>query len=684
MHEKGTAPMSAGATNPVQTVLIIDDDPTNLAVLSDQLEQCGLGVAIARDGAEGLERAKRARPDLILLDIVMPGMNGIETCRRLKSDESTREIPVIFKTSLSETPDKVAGFEAGGVDYITTPFQVEEVLARVRTHLELSRLRVELEKRVEERTTELRLASELLRLELAERRRSEDVLRKSEKRFAKIFQANPAAIAITRISDGRFVDVNDSLVRLLGYARDELIGRGTLELGIWIDPEDRGRVVELLKTGESVHDREVLLRAKDGQVLTTRYTAELVELEDEPCMLSLVSDITGRKEAEEEHARLEVRFLQAQKLESVGRLAGGVAHDFNNLLTVISGYSDMLLRSLAGDEAKRAQVEQIREAGERAAALTQQLLAFSRKQIIQPRPLDLNGVIADTEKMLRRLIGEDIELLTVLEPSLGTVMADPGQIDQILLNLAVNARDAMPAGGQLLIETANVGPDPTYQARHADATSGPAVLLAVSDTGTGMDEETQRHLFEPFFTTKEKGHGTGLGLATVYGIVKQSGGWISVYSERSKGTTFKIYLPQIAAMGEKTERREVPASGLHGTETVLVVEDQEEVRALAVAALRAYGYRPLQAANGAETLALLKQDDTPIDVMVTDVVLPGMTGKELASLAAGLRPGMKVIYTSGYTENVIVNRGVLAEGVEFLPKPYTPAALVAHIRRVLG
>jgi len=676
--------MSAGATNPVQTVLIIDDDPTNLAVLSDQLEQCGLGVAIARDGAEGLERAKRARPDLILLDIVMPGMNGIETCRRLKSDESTREIPVIFKTSLSETPDKVAGFEAGGVDYITTPFQVEEVLARVRTHLELSRLRVELEKRVEERTTELRLASELLRLELAERRRSEDVLRKSEKRFAKIFQANPAAIAITRISDGRFVDVNDSLVRLLGYARDELIGRGTLELGIWIDPEDRGRVVELLKTGESVHDREVLLRAKDGQVLTTRYTAELVELEDEPCMLSLVSDITGRKEAEEEHARLEVRFLQAQKLESVGRLAGGVAHDFNNLLTVISGYSDMLLRSLAGDEAKRAQVEQIREAGERAAALTQQLLAFSRKQIIQPRPLDLNGVIADTEKMLRRLIGEDIELLTVLEPSLGTVMADPGQIDQILLNLAVNARDAMPAGGQLLIETANVGPDPTYQARHADATSGPAVLLAVSDTGTGMDEETQRHLFEPFFTTKEKGHGTGLGLATVYGIVKQSGGWISVYSERSKGTTFKIYLPQIAAMGEKTERREVPASGLHGTETVLVVEDQEEVRALAVAALRAYGYRPLQAANGAETLALLKQDDTPIDVMVTDVVLPGMTGKELASLAAGLRPGMKVIYTSGYTENVIVNRGVLAEGVEFLPKPYTPAALVAHIRRVLG
>ncbi len=676
--------MSAGAANAVQTVLIVDDDPTNLAVLSDQLEQCGLGVVIARDGAEGLERAKLVKPDLILLDVVMPGMNGFETCRRLKSDESTREIPVIFKTSLSDTSDKVAGFEAGGVDYITTPFQVEEVLARVRTHLELGRLRIQLEKRVEERTTELRAASELLRRELAERGRSEEVLRKSEKRFAKIFQANPAAISITRISDGRIIDVNDSHVRLLGYAREELVGRTTLELGIWADPQDRERFVQLLKTEGCVYDREIQLRAKDGQVLTTLYTAEVVELEDEACMLSLLSDITARKRAEEEHARLEAQFLQAQKLESVGRLAGGVAHDFNNLLTVISGYSDMLLSSLAGDEAKCAQVEEIRQAGERAAALTQQLLAFSRKQIIQPRPLQLNSVIADTEKMLRRLIGEDVELLTLLDPSLGTVMADPGQIGQILLNLAVNARDAMPEGGQLVIETGNVRADATYRAGHADAASGPTVLLTVSDTGTGMDEETQRHLFEPFFTTKEKGHGTGLGLATVYGIVKQSGGWIAVYSEPGKGSTFKIYLPQIAGVGRKLERPDAAATGLTGVEMVLVVEDQDEVRALAIAALRAYGYRSIQAANGAEALALLTKDNSPIDVMVTDVVLPGMNGKELASLASVLRPGMKVIYTSGYTEDVIVHRGVLAEGVEFLPKPYTPAALVAHIRKVLG
>jgi PAS domain S-box-containing protein len=684
MHEKGASPMSAGATNAVQTVLIIDDDPTNLAVLSDQLEQCGLGVVIARDGAEGLERAKLVKPDLILLDVVMPGMNGFETCRRLKSDESTREIPVIFKTSLSETSDKVAGFEAGGVDYITTPFQVEEVLARVRTHLELGRLRIQLEKRVEERTAELRAASELLRLELAERGRSEEVLRKSEKRFAKIFQANPAAISITRMSDGHIIDVNDSHIRLLGYTREELVGHSTLELGTWADPKDRERFVQLLKTEGCVYDREILLRAKDGQVLTTLYTAEIVELEDEACMLSLLSDITERKRAEEEHTRLEARFLQAQKLESVGRLAGGVAHDFNNLLTVIGGYSDMLLSSLAGDEAKCAQVEEIRQAAERAAALTQQLLAFSRKQIIQPRPLQLNSVIADTEKMLRRLIGEDIDLLTVLDPSLGTVMADPGQIGQILLNLAVNARDAMPEGGQLVIETANVGADPTYRAGHADAVSGPSVLLAVSDTGTGMGEETQRHLFEPFFTTKEKGHGTGLGLATVYGIVKQSGGSISVYSEPGKGSTFKIYLPQIAPMGQKPEGPDVAATDLTGVEMVLVVEDQDEVRALAIAALQAYGYRSIQAANGAEALALLTKDDPPIDVMVTDVVLPGMNGKELASLASVLRPGMKVIYTSGYTENVIVHRGVLAEGVEFLAKPYTPAALVAHIRKVLG
>ncbi len=390
------------------------------------------------------------------------------------------------------------------------------------------------------------------------------------------------------------------------------------------------------------------------------------------------------RRAEAERSRLEQQLQQAQKLESIGRLAGGVAHDFNNLLTVINGYSDLVLNRLGRDHPLRAHVEEVRKAGERAAGLTEQLLAFSRKQVTKPRPLDLNTLVSETEGMLRRLVGEDVEVVTLLSPSLAQVMADPGQMHQVLMNLVANARDAMPSGGRLIIETANVELDEVYADVHPEVVPGPSVLLAVTDTGVGIDEETQRHIFEPFYTTKGPRAGTGLGLSMVYGIVRQSGGWIWVYSEPGKGSAFKIYLPVSEAVAQPEAGGRVAPVTLNGSETILVVEDQEEVRRLAVEVLRSYGYRILEAADGQAALALADRQGEPIHLLLTDVVMPGMTGRDLARRLAPLRPEMKVLYTSGYTENVIAHRGVLDAGVAYLPKPFTPEGLTTMVRKVLG
>ncbi len=384
-----------------------------------------------------------------------------------------------------------------------------------------------------------------------------------------------------------------------------------------------------------------------------------------------------------EHRQLETQFLQSQKMEAVGQLAGGIAHDFNNLLTIITGYSQLILDRLSSGDGLREKVEEIKKAADRAASLTRQLLAFSRRQVLQPQVVDLSHVVANLDKMLRRLIGEDIDLVALCPPGVGRVKVDPGQIEQVILNLAVNARDAMPQGGKLTIETANVELDESYAGNHVAVKTGPYVMLAVSDTGHGMDRETQARIFEPFFTTKEQGKGTGLGLSTVYGIVKQSGGNVWVYSEPGKGATFKIYLPRVVEAPQPKFEVKPPEAGLRGTETILLVEDEAAVRLLVRGTLEQNGYDVLDAGSGAEALVMANERKQPIHLLVTDVVMPGMSGREAAQQVTLAHPETRVLYMSGYTDDAVVRHGVLESSAAFVQKPFTPDSLLRKIREVL-
>jgi len=383
-----------------------------------------------------------------------------------------------------------------------------------------------------------------------------------------------------------------------------------------------------------------------------------------------------------EQRRLQQQLVQSQKMEAVGRLAGGIAHDFNNLLTVITSYCDLLLEDLARDDPKREDVEQVRKAADGATALTRQLLAFSRQQVLAPKVVSMSAVVSGVEKMLRRVIGEDVDLAARLDPDVGSVKADVGQLEQVLMNLAVNARDAMPTGGKLTIETANAEHDPDYAREHEAAAVRRFVMLAVSDTGIGMDEATKARIFEPFFTTKEPGKGTGLGLATVYGIVQQSGGFIWVYSEPGRGTTFKIYLPRVDAPAEGGA---AAASGdlPRGTETVLIVEDAAAVRAVMRHVLERQGYAVLEASNGAAALERVAGHPAPIHLLLTDVIMPGLSGRQLADRLAALRPDTRVLYASGYTDDAVVRHGVLESGIAYLQKPFTTESLARKVREVL-
>jgi signal transduction histidine kinase len=493
------------------------------------------------------------------------------------------------------------------------------------------------------------------------------------------FLANAATVPFVLVQVGQ---LSDALQRLEAEAFDVIL----LDLSL---PDSQG-----LDTFTRVHAQTpgvpiVVLTGFDDETLAVQAVQAgaqdyLVKGQvDAHLLMRAIRYAIERHGADEVLRQREDQLRQAQKMEAMGRLAGGVAHDFNNLLTAILGYSEIILMRLGQDHALRSYAEQICRAAERAAALTRQLMAFSRRQMLQPKVLDLNAVVTDLEGMLRRLIGEDIELITVLTPALGRVKADPGQLGQVIMNLVVNARDAMPYGGKLLIETTNVELDAAYVRRRVDVQPGSYVMLAVSDTGQGMDAETQSRIFEPFFTTKAQGDGTGLGLATVYGIVKQSDGYIWVYSDPGLGTTFKIYLPQVEEVVMPPEPSAPATRPLQGLETVLVVEDEGEVRTLIGELLRQYGYTVLEARSGGEALLICEHHRGPIHLLVTDVVMPQMSGSELAERLTLLHPEMRVLYMSGYTNNAIAHHGVLKPGAAFLEKPFTPEALARRVRDML-
>jgi PAS domain S-box-containing protein len=511
--------------------------------------------------------------------------------------------------------------------------------------------------------------------EITERKRAQEALLQSEQRYRLLFERNPHPMWVFNLETLAFLEVNDAAIHHYGYTREEFLAMTIKEIR---PAEDIPNLLDNVSRDLPQYEEAGVWqhRKKDGTIIDVEITAHELAFYGRPAQIVLAYDVTERRSLEEQ-------LRQSQKLEAVGQLAGGVAHDFNNLLTVITGYSDLSLRRLDKDNPLRSNLEEIRKAGERAASLTRQLLAFSRKQVLQPKVLQLNAIVADVDKMLRRLIGEDIDSLTVLEPSLGQVKADPGQIEQVILNLAVNARDAMPKGGKLTIETANVYLDNQYVRRHTAILPGHYVMLAVSDTGCGIDAETQVRMFEPFFTTKEQGKGTGLGLSTVYGIVKQSGGNIWVYSEVGKGTTFKIYLPRIDGVTEMNEARDTPAELPQGRETVLLTEDEEQVRQMIRKILEMNGYHVLEASGGDEALAIYKQHEGQIDLIMTDVVMPQMSGRELAQSLEVLHPGIKVLYMSGYTDDAIVRHGLLDQEIAFLQKPFTPDALMRKVREVL-
>ncbi len=512
--------------------------------------------------------------------------------------------------------------------------------------------------------------------DITERNSAEGELRKSEERFNKAFRCSPLAITISTEAEGRYLDVNEAFLGLLGYKRHDVIGHTAAELRFWSEPLDRMEMLRQLKEDKQVAKQHTRYRTATGETREAEVWAELIELDAQPCVLAITRDIT-------EVQRLEVQFRQAQKMEAVGRLAGGIAHDFNNLLGVITGYVDLSLELAAPDNPVNSHLLQIKKASQRAALLTRQLLAFSRKQVVFPKILDLNEVVQSATNMFLRMVGDNIAIEFRPTTSIGSIKADPGQIEQILINLIVNARDAMPTGGRIIIETAQSELDEHYVSQHPGSRVGQYVVLVVSDTGCGMDENIKSQIFEPFFTTKGVGQGTGLGLSTVYGIVKQSEGYILVYSEPGKGTTFKIYFPRVSERAEELVLCNEEAEPPPGSETILVVDDDRDMGELAVRFLRDAGYRVVEARTAEDALGILKTYQPEIDLLITDVVMTGKSGVELAEQATVGHPNLRLLLMSGYSGDLLAPRDPWMQEGSFLEKPFTKRSLLAKVHSVL-
>jgi two-component system cell cycle sensor histidine kinase/response regulator CckA len=511
-----------------------------------------------------------------------------------------------------------------------------------------------------------------------EHKRNEEALRRSEARYRSLIQSAVYGIYRSNL-EGKFLDVNPALITMLGYGSAEEVLALDPQRDVFLNPEEQATLMREFLRGARLDSIEVRWKRKDGNAITVRLSGRAVgNKEGSDQVLEIIAeDVTERRV-------LEDQFRQAQKMEAVGRLAGGVAHDFNNLLMVISGYTEVLLENTTRDGPLYPKIAAIQQAADRATTLTRQLLAFSRKQLLELKVVDVNTIVSDMERLLRPLIGENIELTTQLAADLGRTRADAGQIEQVIMNLVVNSKDAMPNGGRISIQTANVTLDDDLHREYIYIQPGPYVMLCLTDTGHGMDKETQSRIFEPFFTTKEKGKGTGLGLSTVYGIIKQSGGYILAQSETGRGTTFRIYLPRVEDAAEPADMTRAAQAALGGSETVLLVEDEESVRQLVRETLEAKGYKVLEADHGDAALRIASAHSGSIDMLITDVVMPGMSGRELSKQLCSAHPQTKVLYLSGYTEDAIVHQGVLDPGTAFLQKPFTLQMLSRKVREVLS
>ena len=628
-------------------VLMVEDDESDAALVRRELDRLNPRPQVQHVRTEPafLEALRAFAPHVILCDHNIPGFGGR---RALELAHATLpDVPFILVTGSLDEETAVAYLRSGAADYI-------------------------LKDRV------IRLGPALL--EALERARQRQALRQHERLLRQIIDANPSLIFV-KDWDGRFVLVNQATAEIYGTTVDALVGKTDADFNP--NPEE---VAHFLRD-----DREVISSGRPKLISEEQVTNPLTKQtrwfqtikvplrlpeEEASTLLGVATEITERK-------RLEEQLLQSQKMEAVGQLAGGVAHDFNNILTAIVGYTDLLAADFSPNSRELEDLEEIRKAARRAAALTRQLLSFSRKQVLEPRIIDLNGVVTNLEKMLRSLISENIELKTALATGLGAARADPNQIEQVIMNLAINARDAMPDGGTLTIETGNATLDENYAARHVSVVPGAYVMLAVTDTGCGMNEETKARMFEPFFTTKPPGRGTGLGLSTVYGIVKQSGGNIWLYSEPGRGTTFKIYLPTVAALPEDIGKVVPVEAARHGGGTVLVVEDDDQLRRLTHRALAARGYTVLEADRGRAALDIARRHKGMIDLLLTDVVMPDTNGRKLADALRAARPGLRVLYMSGYPDGAIASHGMLEHGVAYLAKPFSTEAITRKVREVL-
>jgi PAS domain S-box-containing protein len=629
-------------------VLLVEDSATDAKLVVQELRQTGRTIEFERvESPEAMLSAIEGKAwDVIISDWSLPKFSAMQALEVLK--RTGTDIPFIIVSGSVGEVSAADAMRAGAHDYV-----LKDKLERLRPAIER-----------ELRDVAVRQA----------RRKAERALRASEIRLRRLADAGVIGITVADDAGGIF-EANDAFLTMVGYSRSDLNG-GNLDWNKLTPPEWRevnSSINEELHAQGFARPFEKEYLRKDGSRVPVLVAVARL---DESQAISLTLDLSERR-------RLEAQFRQAQKMEAVGRLAGGVAHDFNNILSVILSYSEMVVGELKPEEPMRAEIVEIKNAALRATDLTRQLLAFSRQQVLEPKVLNLNESVSGIEKMLGRLLGADVELSMLLATGLWNVKADPGQIEQTLMNLAVNARDAMPMGGKLTIETANVELDDDYVRLHHGVTAGPYVMVAVSDTGIGMDGETLARIFEPFFTTKEKGKGTGLGLATVFGIVKQSGGHIWVYSEPGQGTTFKVYFPRVSGPVAVRASQQPSVAG-RGTETILLVDDDEHVRAVAKNILRRHGYVVLEASSGGDAFLVCEQHGATIHLLITDVIMPRMSGRQLAERLLKVRPDMKVLFMSGYTDDAVLQHGVLDSGVAYLQKPLTPTSLTRKVREVLG